>query len=84
MLPMAHLSSFFLRTFAPTVPPRFTLGTIKLLQCGKKADTSKRNASPAIARRLPWQWFNHCVEWLNQSSDGSVQWFNHSPNWFNQ
>jgi hopanoid-associated sugar epimerase len=41
MLPLAYVSSFFLRTFAPARPPRFTPGTIRMLNAGKRADISK-------------------------------------------
>ncbi|MEO6950739.1 MAG: SDR family oxidoreductase [Polyangia bacterium] len=41
MMPVAHLSSAFMRSFFPRTPPRFTPGTIKLLGRGKRASTEK-------------------------------------------
>lgn len=41
MLPIAHVSSAVMATFFPRVPPRFTPGTIKLLNGGQRADTTK-------------------------------------------
>jgi len=41
MLPIAHASSAFMRAFYPASVPRFTPGTIRLLQSGKRADVTK-------------------------------------------
>ena len=64
MLPLAYVSSLWLRTFAPERPPRFTPGTIRMLNGGKYADTSKARRelgfepSPVLAA------FTEAYEWF--------------------
>jgi len=41
MMPLAHLSSAFMRSFFPATTPRFTPGTIRLLNGGRHASIEK-------------------------------------------
>jgi nucleoside-diphosphate-sugar epimerase len=41
MRPVAHVTSAVMRTFFPSVPPRFTPETIALLELGKRVSTAK-------------------------------------------
>ncbi|HZS41394.1 MAG TPA: SDR family oxidoreductase [Polyangia bacterium] len=63
MAPVAHVSSFVMKHFFPAVPPRFTPGTVKLLQSGKRADYTKArrelgyqptSVDAAFAESLEW------------------------------
>jgi nucleoside-diphosphate-sugar epimerase len=64
MLPMAYLSNFFLRTFAPTRPPRFTPGTIKMLNVGKHADVSKARRELGFAPTSVLDGFTEAYQWF--------------------
>jgi len=64
MLPIAHVSSFFLRTFAPEKPPRFTPGTIRMLNSGKQADVSKARGELGFAPTPVLDAFTEAYEWF--------------------
>lgn len=64
MLPMAYVSSYFLRTFAPDKPPRFTPGTIRMLNSGKHADTSKARRELGFAPTPVLDAFTEAYDWL--------------------
>lgn len=66
MIPVARVSGFFMSRFFPDVPPRFTPGTIKLLQSGKKADFSKARRELGYDPRSPLDSFTDTVEWFRQ------------------
>jgi hopanoid-associated sugar epimerase len=64
MLPLAHVSNVFLSTFAPARPPRFTPGTIKILNGGKRADTSKARRELGLQTTPVMDAFTEAYEWL--------------------
>jgi nucleoside-diphosphate-sugar epimerase len=64
MLPMSYLSSFFLRTFAPEKPPRFTPGTIRMLNGGKHADVSKARRELGFVPTPVLDGFTEAYEWF--------------------
>jgi 3beta-hydroxysteroid-4beta-carboxylate 3-dehydrogenase (decarboxylating) len=64
MLPIAHVTSFLLRTFAPARPPRFTPGTIKMLSSGKHADTGKARRELGFAPTSVLDAFTEAYEWF--------------------
>ena len=64
MLPMAYVSSFWLRTFAPARPPRFTPGTIRLLNGGKHADIAKARRELGFAPTPVLDAFTEAYEWF--------------------
>jgi nucleoside-diphosphate-sugar epimerase len=64
MLPIAHVSSAIQRAFFPSVPPRFTPGTIKLLGCGKRADASKARRELGLEPTSVLEAFTESVEWF--------------------
>jgi nucleoside-diphosphate-sugar epimerase len=64
MLPMAYVSSFFLRTFAPKRPPRFTPGTIRMLNGGKHADIGKARRELGFAPTPVLDGFTEAYEWF--------------------
>jgi len=64
MMPIATVSSFVMRNFFPDVPPRFTPGTIKLLNGGKHADASKARRELGFAPTSVLDAFTETVEWF--------------------
>lgn len=64
MLPMAYVSNFFLSTFAPERPPRFTPGTIKILNGGKHADISKARRELGFEPTPVLDAFTEAYEWF--------------------
>lgn len=66
MLPIAHVTGWFMKHFFPDVPPRFTPGTIKLLQCGKKANFSKARRELGYNPKSPLDAFTDTVEWFRE------------------
>ena len=71
MLPMAHVSGFFLRTFAPSRPPRFTPGTIRCCNGGKHADVSKARRELGFAPTPVLDAFTEAYEWF--ASRGQIE-----------
>jgi hopanoid-associated sugar epimerase len=67
MLPIAHLSSAFMSAFLPHVPPRFTPGTIKLLDDGKRADIGKARRELGYAPTSVFAALREQVEFLLSS-----------------
>ncbi len=66
MLPLAHVSNVLWATFAPARPPRFTPGTIKILNGGKRADTSKARAELGFTPSSVMDAFTEAYEWLRE------------------
>ncbi len=64
MLPLAHVTNFFLKHFAPERPPRFTPGTIKILNGGKRADFSKARRELGYDPKPVLPAFTDSVEWF--------------------
>jgi hopanoid-associated sugar epimerase len=64
MLPLAHVSTLFLRTFAPRKPPRVTPGTIKILNGGKHADISKAKRELSFAPTPVLDAFTEAYQWF--------------------
>jgi hopanoid-associated sugar epimerase len=64
MLPLAHVSSFMLRTFAPEKPPRFTPGTIKILNGGKHADITKARTELGFTPTPVLDAFTEAYDWF--------------------
>lgn len=64
MLPIAHLTSAFMGRFFPSVPPRFTPGTIKVLHNGKIADWSKARRELGYNPVSPLDAFTDAVAWF--------------------
>lgn len=64
MLPMAYVSSFLLRTFAPHRPPRFTPGTIRILNGGKHADVEKARRELGFAPTPVLDAFTEAYQWF--------------------
>ena len=64
MLPLAHVSNLLLRTFAPERPPRFTPGTIKILNGGKHADIGKARRELGFAPTPVLDAFTEAYEWF--------------------
>jgi hopanoid-associated sugar epimerase len=66
MLPLASVSSFVMRTFFPEVPPRFTPGTVRLLNCGKHADISKARRELGFQPSSVLDAFTESVAWFRE------------------
>jgi nucleoside-diphosphate-sugar epimerase len=66
MLPLAHVSSAIMRTFAPDRPPRFTPGTIKILNGGKHADISKARRELGFAPTSVTDAFTEAYAWFRE------------------
>lgn len=66
MLPVAHVSSFFLRAFAPEKPPRFTPGTIRMLDSGRQADTTKARRELGWVSTPVLDAFTDAYEWFRE------------------
>jgi hopanoid-associated sugar epimerase len=66
MLPIAYASNLLLRTFAPERPPRFTPGTIRLLNSGKHADIGKARRELGFAPTSVLDAFTETYEWFKQ------------------
>ena len=64
MLPMAHVSNVVLKAVAPERPPRFTPGTVKLLNCGKHADVSKAKRELGFQPSSVLEAFTESVDWF--------------------
>lgn len=64
MLPIAAVSNVVMRNFFPEVPPRFTPGTIRLLQSGKHADTSKARHELGLTPTSVLDAFTDSVAWF--------------------
>ncbi len=64
MLPIAHVSSAFMASFFPTAPPRFTPGTIKILNGGKRADISKARSELGFAPTSVFAAFQEQYDWF--------------------
>jgi hopanoid-associated sugar epimerase len=64
MLPLAHVSNLLLATFAPARPPRFTPGTIRILNGGKHADTAKAQRELGLVPSPVLAAFSEAYEWL--------------------
>ena len=64
MVPIAHVSQAVMRAFFPSVPPRFTPGTIKLLNCGKHADGGKARRELGLEPSSVLEAFTEAVEWF--------------------
>jgi len=71
MLPLAHVSSLVMRTFAPARPPRFTPGTIKILNGGKHADITKARTELGFAPTPVLDAFTEAYEWFK--ARGQIQ-----------
>jgi nucleoside-diphosphate-sugar epimerase len=67
MLPIAHVSSFVMRSFFPAVPPRFTPGTIKLLQSGKRADATKVKRELGLETTSVFDALTESYEWFREN-----------------
>jgi nucleoside-diphosphate-sugar epimerase len=64
MSPIAHVSSAFMASFFPTAPPRFTPGTIKILNGGKRADTTKARRELGYAPTPVFAAFQEQYDWF--------------------
>jgi hopanoid-associated sugar epimerase len=64
MLPIAHLSSALMSTLAPARPPRFTPGTIKILNGGKRADIGKARRELGFEPTGVLDAFTAAYEWF--------------------
>jgi hopanoid-associated sugar epimerase len=64
MLPIAHVAGAVMKAFFPDVPPRFTPGTIKLLQSGKRATTEKAQRELGFQPTSIMDAFTEAVEWF--------------------
>lgn len=64
MLPVAHMTTLLFRTFAPERPLRFTPGTIKLLQSGKRANTEKAQRELGLVPTSVLDAFTEAHEWF--------------------
>jgi hopanoid-associated sugar epimerase len=66
MKPVAVVSSFVMRHFFPSVPPRFTPGTVKLLQTGKRADYTKARTELGYVATSVDEAFAESLEWFRR------------------
>ncbi|HEY7956017.1 MAG TPA: SDR family oxidoreductase [Polyangia bacterium] len=66
MLPIAAVSNVVMRNFFPDVPPRFTPGTIRLLQSGKHADISKARRELGFQPTSVLDAFTESVAWFRE------------------
>jgi nucleoside-diphosphate-sugar epimerase len=66
MMPIAHVTSAFMRTFFPAVPPRFTPGTIALLDGGKRVSTKKAQRELGYAPTSVFAALLEQVEWFRR------------------
>ena len=64
--PIAAVSNVVMRHFFPEVPPRFTPGTIRLLQSGKHADISKARRELGFQPTSVLDAFTESVAWFRQ------------------
>ncbi len=64
MLPIAHVAGVFQRAFDSKKPPRFTPGTIKLLNGGKHADIGKARRELGFAPTPVLDAFTEAYEWF--------------------
>jgi nucleoside-diphosphate-sugar epimerase len=64
MMPIAQVSSFVMRRFFPSLPPRFTPGAIQILNCGKRADLGKAKRELGYAPTPVLDAFTEAVEWF--------------------
>jgi hopanoid-associated sugar epimerase len=64
MGPVARVSGWVMGTFFPEAPPRFTPGTIKLLQSIKRADISKARRELGYQPTSVLDAFTESVEWF--------------------
>ena len=64
MLPIAGVSTLVMKRFFPSVPPRFTPGTIKLLNSGKHASNAKARRELGWAPTSVLEAFTESVEWF--------------------
>jgi hopanoid-associated sugar epimerase len=64
MLPLAHVSNLVMSTLAPARPPRFTPGTIRILNGGKHADTKKAQRELGLQPSPVLEAFTEAFEWL--------------------
>jgi hopanoid-associated sugar epimerase len=66
MLPIAHLTSALMRTFAPDKPPRFTPGTIRILNGGKHADITKARRELGFVPTSVMDAFTEAYAWFRE------------------
>jgi hopanoid-associated sugar epimerase len=66
MMPIAVVSSAVMKRFFPTRPPRFTPGTIKLLQSEKRADLSKARRELGYQPTSVLEAFTQSYEWFRE------------------
>jgi hopanoid-associated sugar epimerase len=71
MAQVATVSSFVMKHFFPEVPPRFTPGTVKLLQSKKSADISKARRELGFTPTSIYEAFTDQVNWFR--SEGQIQ-----------
>jgi hopanoid-associated sugar epimerase len=64
MGPIAHLTSAVMKRAFPSVPPRFTPQTIKLLQSKKRADPSKAQRELGLRPTPVFEAFAEAVDWF--------------------
>jgi hopanoid-associated sugar epimerase len=69
MLPIAHLSSALMGALAPARPPRFTPGTIKILNGGKTADIGKARRELGFAPTSVLAAVTEAYEWFRARGD---------------
>jgi len=66
MLPLAHVSTAVMRGLFPRVPPRFTPGTIRLLNTGKRASIAKARAELGFQPTSVFAALRAQVEWFRE------------------
>jgi len=69
MMPIAAVSSLVMRMFFPDVPPRFTPGTIKILNGGKHATTAKAQRELGFVPTSIFDAFDEAIAWFRERGD---------------
>ena len=64
MLPVAHVSSLIMDRIFPSVPPRFTPGTIRLLSTPKQVSTQKSQRDLGFRPTSVLEAFREQVDWF--------------------